>query len=271
MMGADARYWPWRAQIPEKQAIYADYKNIQKPLPSPPPGQTWMKQENNEWVLVPCEVVQPASGSGVQETSSSDPTNEGTPTIEEDKRPTFLEHIILPSDTLTGICLRYRCKPAELRRLNNFFGDNFRLCQKLIIPVKEGVNLEQLQQHSEVAKVQAFCNDSRLGPQEARYYLGAAGWDLASALRAARDDRLWETAQQPPPPQQGGGAEEEEGGGLRRRRRPGGASGSPPETEPLLSPEGRLDAPLLPAALDPYRNAPGNGVNGSQRRQIIIN
>jgi len=270
MMGADARYWPWRAQIPEKQAIYADYKNIQKPLPSPPPGQTWMKQENNEWVLVPCEVVQPASGSGVQETSSSDPTNEGTPTIEEDKRPTFLEHIILPSDTLTGICLRYRCKPAELRRLNNFFGDNFRLCQKLIIPVKEGVNLEQLQQHSEVAKVQAFCNDSRLGPQEARYYLGAAGWDLASALRA---DRLWETAQRPPPPplqQQGGVAEEEEGGGLRRRR-PGGASGSPPETEPLLSPEGRLDAPLLPAALDPYRNAPGNGVNGSQRRQIIIN
>ncbi|CAN0068345.1 unnamed protein product, partial [Heterosigma akashiwo] len=121
MMGADARYWPWRVQIPEKQAIYADYKNIQKPLPSPPPGQTWMKQENNEWVLVPCEVVQPASGSGVQETSSSDPTNEGTPTIEEDKRPTFLEHIILPSDTLTGICLRHRCKPAELRRLNNFF------------------------------------------------------------------------------------------------------------------------------------------------------
>mmetsp|Transcript_19243 Transcript_19243/g.27061 ORF Transcript_19243/g.27061 Transcript_19243/m.27061 type:complete len:235 (-) Transcript_19243:149-853(-) len=52
----------------------------------------------------------------------------------------YREHNVSPSDTLTGICLRYRTTKQELRRLNNFLGDHFMALDVLIVP-NRGKNL----------------------------------------------------------------------------------------------------------------------------------
>ena len=38
--------------------------------------------------------------------------------------PSVLEHVVMPGDTIQGICLRYRVSAVELRRHNNFSGNN---------------------------------------------------------------------------------------------------------------------------------------------------
>jgi LysM domain len=46
----------------------------------------------------------------------------------------FAEHTIVSGETLAGICLRYRTSARELRKLNNFSGDQFRVLQVLVVP-----------------------------------------------------------------------------------------------------------------------------------------
>jgi LysM domain len=46
----------------------------------------------------------------------------------------FAEHTIVNGETLAGICLRYRTSARELRKLNNFSGDQFRVLQVLVVP-----------------------------------------------------------------------------------------------------------------------------------------
>lgn len=49
--------------------------------------------------------------------------------------PYLLHHNVEPSDTLAGICIRYRCKAFELRRVNGItWGDNIRLVKVLLVP-----------------------------------------------------------------------------------------------------------------------------------------
>jgi hypothetical protein len=48
----------------------------------------------------------------------------------------YLEHVVLPSDTLQGICLAYKISSQRLRQANCFSGNNLLLApKKLIIPL----------------------------------------------------------------------------------------------------------------------------------------
>ncbi len=50
---------------------------------------------------------------------------------------TFVEHIILPKDTLEGLCLKYKTSATRLRQVNRFSGSSLVLAPKrLIIPIK---------------------------------------------------------------------------------------------------------------------------------------
>ena len=51
----------------------------------------------------------------------------------------FVEHIILPTDTLAGLCLQYRISKRELQRANGFFGgDSLQLAPECLrIPITE--------------------------------------------------------------------------------------------------------------------------------------
>jgi hypothetical protein len=48
----------------------------------------------------------------------------------------YLEHVVLPTDTIQGVCLAYRLSPQRLRQANCFSGSSLSLApKKLIIPL----------------------------------------------------------------------------------------------------------------------------------------
>jgi len=50
----------------------------------------------------------------------------------------YVEHVILPSDTLQGICLAYKINPTRLRQANHFSGNSLILApKKLVIPLSK--------------------------------------------------------------------------------------------------------------------------------------
>lgn len=54
----------------------------------------------------------------------------------------YIEHTVLPTDTLQGICLRYKVALRDLKRANCFFGNSLQLAPNpLIIPTsRQGIN-----------------------------------------------------------------------------------------------------------------------------------
>lgn len=53
-----------------------------------------------------------------------------------DYQQEYTQHIVMPTDTLAGICLRYKISRRDLQRVNKFYGNDLRLapCQ-LCIPI----------------------------------------------------------------------------------------------------------------------------------------
>lgn len=50
----------------------------------------------------------------------------------------YLEHLVLPDDTLQGICLTYKLSLSRLKRANHFTGDSLATAPKrLVIPISK--------------------------------------------------------------------------------------------------------------------------------------
>ncbi|CAM9528659.1 unnamed protein product, partial [Hapterophycus canaliculatus] len=115
--------------------------------------------------------------------------------------PEFLEHVILPDDTLAGICLKYKVKDRELRKLNGFVGDHFRMCDSLLVPNRFAPGQQPIQgavgkqPMTQEDMMQVFRKASRLGTEETKFYLESSGWDLAKALAEWRAEVRWEAEQ----------------------------------------------------------------------------
>eukprot|EP00640_Fibrocapsa_japonica_P003674 CAMPEP_0113935320 /NCGR_PEP_ID=MMETSP1339-20121228/2478_1 /TAXON_ID=94617 /ORGANISM="Fibrocapsa japonica" /LENGTH=296 /DNA_ID=CAMNT_0000937417 /DNA_START=81 /DNA_END=971 /DNA_ORIENTATION=+ /assembly_acc=CAM_ASM_000762 len=201
---------PWKRHTGENEPEYANYKDLQKPLPPPPPGQTWLQDENGEYRLTSFEVLARAAPVGPDDPGEASTlqsaevvvqlgaTEAEIEALDEDLDDTpegFMSHVVLPGDTLIGICLRYRVKAQELRRINNFHGDFFRLCKTLLIPIN-AKNQEISKALTHEQKKQIFVNVSRLGSKEAEYYLSQSEWRLKKALSVWREDALWEAEMQ---------------------------------------------------------------------------
>lgn len=107
----------------------------------------------------------------------------------------FIEHVVLPSDTLAGICLRYKVKPAILKRYNQFFGENIQTVKVIKVPAAHlhGTVFHPQMKTKEVV-LQTFRNKTDLGQIEARMYLEDHDWDQERALKAWEEDNAWEIA-----------------------------------------------------------------------------
>ncbi len=68
---------------------------------------------------------------------------------EEEPLPEFLEHTVLPTDTLAGLRLRYKITAAELRRHNEFAGEAFQMLPTIRIPIHQGRE-EHIKKHKQV-------------------------------------------------------------------------------------------------------------------------
>jgi len=198
MFGVEGGIFPWKTQNYENEPSYADYGKLKEALPQTPKGYTWVRQADGNWLLepLPSQTDAPDQGLADAEETEQLQKQEG---VELQVKQDFIEHIVLPSDTLIGICLRYKIKKEELRRHNGFVGDNFRLCSTLIIPNKGGIAVKNIQKMTPEIKIQMFQNESKQGLEEAKYYLELASWNVQDALKEWRQDERWETINVPQP------------------------------------------------------------------------
>lgn len=111
----------------------------------------------------------------------------------------FVEHIILPTDTLQGICIQYKVSATRLRQLNQFSGSSLLLAPKrLLVPMRTDESGEpKLQDNTteeyKLHKVLSEC--PTLGLKEIRVYLDLCGWEVESTITAAKADTEWEKSQ----------------------------------------------------------------------------
>ncbi len=108
----------------------------------------------------------------------------------------YYEHIILPSDTLQGLCLQYRIKPTKLRQVNRFSGCNLNLApKKLLIPKAFGRAKVRVQDKStkdyKIHFIMATYEFMSL--KESKSYLEIFEWSVDDALKGIEDDLKWES------------------------------------------------------------------------------
>ena len=110
----------------------------------------------------------------------------------------YVEHVILTTDTMQGICIAYKVSASQLRRANHFSGTLHSAPKKLLIPLsKQALRTGFIRVQDTDTKeyklhyFQAEFPD--ISAAEAKVYLELADWELKEALRACKEDREWET------------------------------------------------------------------------------
>ncbi len=105
----------------------------------------------------------------------------------------YLEHVVLPTDTLQGLCLAYKVSATQLRMENKFSGNSLQMApKKLKIPmngVAKGMMIKTQDKSSSEFKLYSFLAEIPTMEQiEAKVYLDLSNWDLSEAIRSARED-----------------------------------------------------------------------------------
>jgi LysM repeat protein len=113
----------------------------------------------------------------------------------------YLEHVILPTDTLQGICIAYKISSTQLKLANHFSGNSLLLApSKLVIPISkqalrsgyiriQDTDQKEYKIHALLAEFPDF------SMIEAKAYLELADWQLKDAIRSAKEDLEWEMEQ----------------------------------------------------------------------------
>eukprot|EP00525_Craspedostauros_australis_P005780 CAMPEP_0198132992 /NCGR_PEP_ID=MMETSP1442-20131203/59332_1 /TAXON_ID= /ORGANISM="Craspedostauros australis, Strain CCMP3328" /LENGTH=331 /DNA_ID=CAMNT_0043794095 /DNA_START=331 /DNA_END=1326 /DNA_ORIENTATION=- len=110
----------------------------------------------------------------------------------------YVEHIVLPTDTVQGICIAYKVSASSLRRANHFTGHSLHSApKKLLIPLsKQALRTGFIRVQDTDTKeyklhyFQAEHPDLSMG--EAKVYLELADWELKRALHSAKEDKEWD-------------------------------------------------------------------------------
>mmetsp|Transcript_1053 Transcript_1053/g.1767 ORF Transcript_1053/g.1767 Transcript_1053/m.1767 type:complete len:192 (-) Transcript_1053:346-921(-) len=185
---AEGQQLPWKVQkIDTSRGPPGNYDRIRDPLPPPPVGTTWARdQETGEWSVVKCDTT----GESDQHSPSSAVSDGAIEGVD------YVIHTVQPSDTFSGICLRYKISALQLRRANRFSGTNLRLApSRLVIPLgKDGLSGGHARRESPEYKLkEVMAAVPQLGSSaEAKSYLLMSGWDVEEAIKAAKDDLGWE-------------------------------------------------------------------------------
>jgi len=109
----------------------------------------------------------------------------------------YVEHVVLPTDTLQGICIAYKVSASQLRRANHFSGTLHSAPKKLVIPLsKQALRtgfIRVQDTDTKEYKLHYFQAEfPEINAAEAKVYLELADWELKDALQAAKEDREWE-------------------------------------------------------------------------------
>lgn len=107
-----------------------------------------------------------------------------------------IDHVVLPTDTLQGLCLAYKMSATRLRMENKFSGNSLQMApKKLKIPVvnaTKGMMIRTQDTTSQEYKLYAVVAEiPTMELVESKAYLDLSNWDLDEALRSAREDEGW--------------------------------------------------------------------------------
>mmetsp|Transcript_24816 Transcript_24816/g.22536 ORF Transcript_24816/g.22536 Transcript_24816/m.22536 type:complete len:247 (+) Transcript_24816:53-793(+) len=163
----------WKIQKISNNSI--DLDSYGKPLPPPPHGFYWERHIDGSWELKHFNVLLN--------------NNQSTDNIIF-HQPSVLEHVVMPEDTIQGICLRYRINATALRRHNIFSGNNIQGFQSLRIPLDHNLPVK-IQDNTEDILLQKFKNLSGEGTAESRMYLEDHDWNINKAFSAWKGDEAW--------------------------------------------------------------------------------
>lgn len=184
---------PWKIQKPDG-VVYASYDRLMDPLPPPPEGLRWAKvrvEDAADGATTRWELVPKAAGAlGADD----DDVREQAP-LDSD----YVEHVVMPDDTVMGLRLRYKISMPELRKHNDFFGERFEVCDVLRIPVagREEHVLKNRQRPTKQVLAQRFKSATRCEcEQTTQYYMEVGEWNLRRALEEYREDKRWEEEHQ---------------------------------------------------------------------------
>ena len=101
----------------------------------------------------------------------------------------YVEHIVLPSDTLQGICLSYKISASKLRQVNRFTGNSLlEAPKKLIIPLTRrnvAVGIKQQDQNSKEYKTYYLISECsrKLSKVDAQSILERVNWNVEQAVK----------------------------------------------------------------------------------------
>ena len=89
------------------------------------------QSNSNSNSSVPCKIQRTKSDSTLDSQDNVlGPSGKGVLGVD------YVEHVVLPTDTLQGICIAYKVSATNLRRANHFTGHSLHLApKKLLIPV----------------------------------------------------------------------------------------------------------------------------------------
>jgi hypothetical protein len=128
--------------------------------------------------------------------------------LAESNGEAYMNHVVLPTDTLQGLCLAYKISATRLRMENNFSGNSLHMAPKrLRIPnanaavvgtayekgYEKGATMVRTQDRtSREFKLYALVAEMPcMELVEAKAYLDLSNWDLDEAIRSAREDEGW--------------------------------------------------------------------------------
>jgi LysM repeat protein len=209
-MSEGARF-PWKLQSVQ-QVPAVSYKNLRKPLRAPS-GKRWaFDKSTKEWSLVniPKPMTTIGSSQVVVDAVLVDENGHFISEEGEDSSTTaatcgtapFFEHIVQETDTFEGLCIRYKVTPSDLRRANDFTGNNLLLAPSpLKIPNRNIVKHTDTEARTVGAfedYPHALTTDQvvrlllkecpTLSITEANAYLELNDWDFGEALQNANQD-----------------------------------------------------------------------------------
>lgn len=189
----------WKVQK-VRSAPTLNYNNLQKPLRAPK-GQRWnYDSATREWSLEDLPRPETAEywddlvvdAEIVKESTS----NQGVGSA------LFVEHLVQPTDTFEGVCLRYKVSPTELRQANEFTGSNLYMAPNpLKIPRRAtavtSANATLISEGNGVVP-RALTTDQvvrillkkcpTMSKSEATAYLELNEWGIADAIANAQED-----------------------------------------------------------------------------------
>eukprot|EP00164_Ancoracysta_twista_P000276 GFYU01000391.1.p1 GENE.GFYU01000391.1~~GFYU01000391.1.p1 ORF type:complete len:156 (-),score=58.26 GFYU01000391.1:365-832(-) len=112
-----------------------------------------------------------------------------------------MEHHLQSTDTLQGLALRYHCRVADIKRLNQWQSDRINSVELPVVlipvndnnrPMNQTVDPEVEETHRRGNLVLAFKRKAKCTLEEAQFYLEDVGYEsLDAALEMFFDDERW--------------------------------------------------------------------------------